>query len=155
MKKWTRVTKADKNDMFEGFDSGLTLEEVMELTGRCRSVVCRYKRKWKEERNMIAPAIVEEPEVKEEKSEEVLSDYAKAYYADDPAFVRSSFDIKRSIQIRSKKTGILYEMDDTVKDKKVLNITLADGTSFKIELGLFEKFVDEGIDVVLEIKKTA
>lgn len=148
------ITEAEKKDMFEMFDADMKIKDIIELSGRSHTTVHRFKKEWKAERNMKASTIEKkEPEVAEEKNEEVLSDYAKAYYDNNPAVVRSSFDIKRSIQIRSKKTGILYEMDD-VEDKKNLTITLDDGTMFDIELGLFEKFVDEGIDVVLEVKRS-
>lgn len=83
----------------------------------------------------------------------VSSDYAKAYLADDPAVVRSSFDIERIVRIKSRKTGILYEVDG--EDQKKLKISLPDGKTLDIEIELFDKFVDEGIDVLLELKRTA
>ena len=67
--------------------------------------------------------------------------------------VHSSFDVERIVRIRSKKTGILYEVDG--EDPKKLKINLPDGQLLKIEIGLFDKFTDEGIDVLLELKKTA
>lgn len=155
MGRYVLITEAEKKDMFEMFDAGMKIKDIIELSGRSHSTIHRFKKEWKEERNKEDSAVVQnKPDITEEKNEEVLSDYAKAYYDNNPAVVRSSFSIKRSIQIRSKKTDILYEMDD-VEDKKILTITLVDGTSFDIELGLFEKFVDEGIDVVLEVKKSA
>lgn len=157
MRNYNKMTEHDVKDMFEMFDAGLKSKEISELTGRNLSVVGRYKKRWKSEKKSVQTAEAEEvpeqeTEVVEAKKEE--SDYAKAYYADDAAHVCSAFEIQRSVKIKSKKTGFVYELDTGSKDQ-IMKITLADGSVLSIELGLFEKFVDEGIDVYLEMKRTA
>jgi len=157
MRNYKIMTERDIQDMTEMFEVGLKNKEISELTGRSLSVVNRYKKRWKSEKKSVQTAVIEdvpeqETEVVESKKEE--SDYAKAYYADDPAHVHSAFEIQRSVKIKSKKTGFVYEMDADGKDQ-IMKITLADGSVISIELWLFEKFVDEGIDVYLEMKRTA
>lgn len=156
MKKTRKMmTSQDKKDMFEMFEAGLPTKEIIELTGRCEGLIYNYKKKWKEQKALKAQPEEEQPEIKEEVPAGLdNSDYAKAYLAGDPAVIHSSFEIERTIKIRSKKTSILYEMDPSL-DRKVMKITLADGQVIELELGLFEKFVDEGIDVYLEMRRTA
>lgn len=156
MRNYKMMTEHDIKDMYEMFDSGLTSKDISELTGRNLSVVGRYKKRWKSEKKSLQTATIEEvPEQEtniESKKEE--SDYAKAYYANDAAHVCSAFEIQRSVKIKSKKTGFVYELDTDSKDQ-IMKITLGDGSTINIEIGLFEKFVDEGIDVYLEMKRTA
>lgn len=147
-------------DMFEMFDAGMRTKEIEELTGRSRSLISRYKKKWMDElktsSNKKDETIVEE-KTEDESAGLANSEYAKAYLAGDPSvlpMIRSNFEIERTVKIRSKKTSILYEMDPSL-EKKILKITLADGQQIELELGLFERFVDEGIDVYLEMKRTA
>ena len=155
MPTWKKITEEGKKDMAEMFEAGLSVKEVAELTGWARNTVYAQRKNWKKRRAKAEPEVIETVETERENSTSLAdSDYAKAYFAGDPKVVSSSFDISRNIRIRSRKTGILYEMDDG-SDEKILKITLADGKSINIELGLFEKFVDEGIDVFLELKKTA
>lgn len=157
MRDYKMMTEHDIQDMFEMFEVGLKNKEISELTGRNLSVVARYKKRWKSEKKSEHVAAIEdvheqETEVVEAKKEE--SDYAKAYYANDAAHICSAFEIQRSVKIKSKKTGFVYELDKD-SDDKIMKITLADGSIVSIELELFEKFVDEGIDVYLEMKRTA
>lgn len=155
MPTWKKITEEGKKDMAEMFEAGLSVKEVAELTGWARNTVYAQRKNWKKRRTKTEPDVTETVEPEQENTTSLAdSDYAKAYLADDPAVVHSSFDISRNIRIRSRKTGILYEMDDE-SDEKILKITLADGRTIDIELGLFEKFVDEGIDVFLELKRTA
>ena len=148
------VTEQDKLDMFELFENGMSTKDVVELTGWKQQTVYSWRKQWKKLKNKDNAPTVEQPvPVEETPAEEVLSDYAKAYLADDPARVHSSFNIERIVRIKSNRTNILYEVDGA--DQKKLKITLADGTSFDMEIELFDRFVDEGIDVLLELKKTA
>jgi len=154
MPTWKKVTEQDQVDMFELFDNGMSTKEVVELTGWKQNTVYAWRKKWKKQKDKNGVPDVEEAKAVEEKpAEEASSDYAKAYLRDDPAVVHSSFDVERIVRIRSKKTGILYEVDGA--DQKQLKISLPDGKTLEIEIGLFDKFVDEGIDVLLELRKTA
>lgn len=151
------LTKQELEDIFELFDSKISIREISELSNRSKSTIERVKNMWKQARRIESTISAIEVSVteSEEPSKLVSSDYAKAYLADDVAVVHSNFEIKRNVQIQSKKTGILYEMSCNAQEKKTLKITLNDGTTFEIELGLFEKFVDEGVDVVIELSRTA
>ena len=152
--RWN-FTKTELTDMHEMFESGMTTKEIQELTGRSRECIYKRRSRWKKEKekNETVEVLKKREEKKDEPVKLEESDYAKSYLAGDPAVIRSNFEVRRSIQIRSTKTGIVYEMEHN--DKK-LKITLADGSQIEIELGVFEKFVDEGIDVYLELtRKTA
>lgn len=154
MPNWKKVTEQDKKDMFELFDNGMSTRDVVELTGWKQQTVYEWRRKWKKQKEKCdAPTVEEAKPAEETPSEEAISDYAKAYLANDPAVVHSSFDVERIVRIRSKKTSILYEVDG--EDQKKLKISFPDGKTLEIEIGLFDKFVDEGIDVLLELRKTA
>jgi len=154
MPSWRKVTEQDKKDMFELFESGMSTKEVVELTGWKQNTVYSWRKQWKKQKNRSNAPVDEANETAEEKpAYKAISDYAKAYLADDPAVVRSSFDIERIVRIKSRKTGILYEVDG--EDQNKLKISLPDGKTLEIEIGLFDKFVDEGIDVLLELKRTA
>lgn len=156
MRNYKMMTERDIQDMNEMFEVGLKNKEISELTGRNLSVVGRYKKRWKSEKKSLQVATIEEVPEQETsiESRKDESDYAKAYYANDAAHVCSAFEIQRSVKIKSKKTGFVYELDTDSKDQ-IMKITLADGSTINIEIGLFEKFVDEGIDVYLEMKRTA
>lgn len=148
------VTEQDMKDMFELFESGMSTKEVVELTGWKQQTVYAWRKRWKKQKSKDNTPIVEETVTEQEKpAEDGLSDYAKAYLAGDPAVVHSIFDVERVVRIKSKKTSILYEVDGC--DQKLMKITLPDGQTLAIEIGLFDKFVDEGIDVLLELKRTA
>lgn len=148
------VTEQDRIDMFELFDNGMSTRDVVELTGWKQQTVYSYRKQWKKQKSKNdAPAVEETVTEQEKPAEEELSDYDRAYLAGDPAVVRSIFDVERVVRIKSRKTGILYEVDGC--DQKTLKISLPDGTTLSIEIELFDKFVDEGIDVLLELKKTA
>ena len=156
MKNFKKMTENDKNEMFAMFDAGVSNREIAKRTGRSQNTVTLWKRRWKEQKDMNEEKLeTKEAEVKA-KSDKGLgdSDHAKAYYKGDEAVIRSNLEIKRSVQIRSNKTGIQYEMDLNDADKK-MKITLTDGTEISIELATFEKFVDEGIDVYLEMQRSA
>lgn len=154
MANWNKVSEQDKKDMFEAFESGMSNKEVAELTGWKNATVYQWRKKWKKQKtNETTPAVEETVTEQDKPAEDGLSDYAKAYLADDPAVVHSIFDVERVVRIKSKKTGILYEMNGC--DQKELKITLPGGQTLEIEIGLFDKFVDEGIDVILELRKTA
>ena len=154
MPTWKKVTEQDQLDMFEMFDSGMSTKEVVELTGWKQNTVYSWRKRWKKQKTKETTPIVEETVTEQEKpAEDGLSDYAKAYLAGDPAVVHSIFDVERVVRIKSKKTGILYEVNGC--DQKELKITLPGGQTLEIEIGLFDRFVDEGIDVLLELKKTA
>lgn len=156
MPNWKKVSEEDKKDMIEMFEAGMSVKEVSELTGWAKQTVYDKRRNWKKRRSEAKPEVAEEAETEQEVQTGLEnSDYAKSYLAGDPAVVHSSFEISRNVRIRSKKTGILYEMDDGNPNEKIIKITLADGKQIDIELGLFEKFVDEGVDVFLELKRTA
>jgi len=155
MAKGVKTTEQTKKDVFEMLDAGMTVREIADLVNLSQDTVYRYRKNWKKRQSKNEPEVVEETETKTEVSTGLAdSDYAKAYLENDPAVVRSAFDISRTVRIRSKKTGIMYEMDNGL-DAKILKITLADGQTIDIELGVFEKFCDEGIDVFLELKRTA
>ena len=154
MPSWRKVSEQDKIDMFEMFESGMSTKDVVELTGWKQNTVYSYRKQWKKQKSRNITLDADKPVTAEENAvDTVISDYAKAYLADDPAVVRSAFDIERVVRIKSRKTGILYEVDGN--DQKILKISLPDGKSLEIEIGLFDKFVDEGIDVLLELKRTA
>jgi len=154
MPSWRKVSEQDKIDMFEMFESGMSTKDVVELTGWKQNTVYSYRKQWKKQKSRNSTLDADKPVTTEENTaDKVSSDYAKAYLADDPAVVRSAFDIERVVRIKSRKTGILYEVDGN--DQKILKISLPDGKSLEIEIGLFDKFVDEGIDVILELKRTA
>lgn len=155
MAKGVATTGEQMKDIFEMLDAGMTAREIADLVNLKQDTIYKYRRRWKKQRAKNEPEVAEEAETKTEVSTGLAdSDYAKAYLANDPAAVRSSFDISRNVRIRSRKTGILYEMDDS-SDEKILKITLGDGQTIDIEIGMFEKLCDEGIDVFLELKRTA
>ena len=154
MPNWKKVSEQDMKDMFEMFESGMSNGEVAELTGWKNATVYVWRKKWKKQKIKETTPAVEETVTEQEKpAEDELSDYAKAYLADDPAVVHSIFDIERVVRIKSKKTSSLYEVDGC--DQKMLKISFPDGKTLEIEIELFDMFVDEGIDVLLELKKTA
>ena len=154
MPNWKKVTEQDQLDMFGMFENGMSTKEIMELTGWKQQTVYSWRKRWKKQKNKGETPSVEETVTEQEKpAEDGLSDYAKAYLADDPAVVHSSFDVERIVRIKSKKTDILYEVDGC--DQKTMKISFPDGRTLDIEIELFDKFVDEGIDVLLELRKTA
>ena len=154
MPTWKKVTEQDQIDMFELFDNGMSTKEVVELTGWKQNTVYAWRKKWKKQRAKNETPTVEDAVIEQEKpAEEVLSEYAKAYLADNPAVIHSSFEVERVVRIKSKKTNILYEVDGV--DQKMMKITFPNGQTLEIEIQLFDHFTDEGIDVLLELKKTA
>lgn len=156
MNKKIKMTEDKKRDMFQMFEEKFKGREIAELIGCNESTVYAYKKEWRRLKALgEVPEVSKETETKQEVPEGLEhSDYAKAYLKNDPAVVHSSFEIQRNVRIRSNKTGILYEMDVTAGDQKMA-ITLADGQKLEIELGVFERFVDEGVDVFLEMKRGA
>ena len=155
MAKWNALSEESKKDIYEMMDAGMTSREIADLIGVKQGTIYNYRKAWKKARVKNEHETTKDVEPKEESSTRLEdSDYAKAYLADDPAVVRSSFDISRNVRIRSRKSGILYEMDEC-SDTKILKITLDDGQIIAIELTKFEHLCDEGIDVFLELKKTA
>ena len=156
MKQKIRMTEDKKRDMFQMFEEKFKNREVAELIGCSEATVYDYKKEWRRLKALgEVPEVSKETETEQEVPEGLEhSDYAKAYLKNDPAVVHSSFEIQRNVRIRSNKTGILYEMDVSSGDRKMA-ITLADGQKLEIELGMFERFVDEGVDVYLEMKRGA
>lgn len=154
MPSWRKVTEQDKKDMFDLFESGMSTKEVVELTGWKQNTVYSWRKRWKKQKSKSTVPVEEVVETAEEKpAEEDISDYAKAYMADHPAGDHGIFDVERIVRIKSRRTGILYEVDR--EDHKKLKISLPDGKTLDIEIELFDMFVDEGIDVLLELKRTA
>lgn len=147
------VTTMEVKDMYEMFDNDFQPKEIMEMTGRSKSVIAFYKRKWKAERSIEkdeSKSKDEEPATENTTNDILNSDYAEKYRAGDPAVVSSLFTISRKIEIASSKTGIRYESEG---DYRTIRVTLTDGTSFEMPIELFSKFVDEGLDVVIELDK--
>ena len=154
MPSWRKVTEQDKKDMFELFESGMSTKEVVELTGWKQNTVYSWRKQWKKQKSKNTAPVEEAVETAEEKpAEEDISDYAKSYLAEHPAGDHGVFDVERIVRIKSRRTGILYEVDG--EDQKKLKISLPDGKTLNIEIELFDKFVDEGIDVLLELKRIA
>lgn len=157
MPSWRKVTESDKADLFEMFEQGLSTKDIVELTGWKQNTVYTYRKRWKKQKkNEGSAEKIATVTEQEEPAKEEISDYAKAYLNNDPAvihMVHSSFDIERVVRIKSRKSDILYEVDGC--DQKTLKISFPDGQSLNIEIGLFDRFVDEGIDVLLELKRTA
>lgn len=156
MAKWNALTEENKKDIYEMLDNGMTSREIADLVGVKQNTIYSYRKAWKKLRAKDKPEVVEEPETKTEEVSTSLadSDYAKAYMANDSRWANGNLDISRTVQIHSRKTGFLYEMDDA-SDEKIVKITLKDGQEIRIELSMFEKFCDEGIDVFLELRRTA
>ncbi len=156
MARWNALTEENKKDIFEMIDSGMTSREIADLIGVKQGTIYKYRKAWKKQRAKTNPEVIEEPETKKEEVSTSLadSDYAKAYLANDSRWANGSLDISRTVKIRSRKTEILYEMDGS-DDEKIVKITLNDGQEIRIELKMFEKFIDEGVDVFLEFKRTA
>lgn len=145
------MSNQDKLDMFSMFEEGMKVKDIMELTGRAEGTVYAYKKIWRAQKDAEAAA-QKTQQIPEAQTGLNNSDYAKSYLSGNPDHVMSSFEIKRTVSIRSKKTGILYEMDPS-DDKKVVHVAIATDVTFDIELSKFEKFVDEGIDVFLELTR--
>ncbi len=156
MARWNALTEENKKDIFEMMDSGMTSREIADLIGVKQGTIYNYRKAWKKQRAKTKPEVIEEPETKKEEVSTGLadSDYAKAYLANDSRWANGSLDISRTVKIRSRKTEILYEMDGS-DDEKIVKITLNDGQEIRINLKMFEKFIDEGVDVFLEFKRTA
>lgn len=158
MANWNKLTPEDEANMNKMFEAGLTLKEISNRTGRAMTTVVRFKRKWRETKSMKeAPVIDHEESVVEPKTEEIQvglnqSDYAKSYLADDPVRKTATLDVKRTIQVTSRKTGILYETDIT-DPEKMMQITFPSGEMIHLNIKQFEKFVDEGIDVFIEVTR--
>lgn len=139
----------DEKEMIrECFESGMTIRETAELTGRSTAAIKMYRKTLKNqscatEKLDVSRAPIEETVKKE--PEKYIQDLA-----DDPRWKPGcNIEVSRIVKITGKKTGFRYVFDES-DDHIVIRNDL--GQEFQIDKRGFTGFIDELSDIEAEIK---
>lgn len=144
------ITIEEKETIRSYIRGGKSVKEIMQLTGRSHQPIYNI-------RNSMTEEIEEIPEVKAETPVEVVSTEKPepvqkmvSDCRDDPRW-QLNIDIRRIIKIEGKKTGYRYSVSDGPdKDLHIINDL---GQEFTMEMRTIEKFIDELIDISIEVNK--
>ena len=144
MGTWNKVNEEERETIENYLKDGISASKISELTGRGLSTVVRIKNAMNDEKETIEN-VVELPTKEVEKTpepEDTVRDHR-----DDPRFA-SNISIQMVAKIVGNKTGYGYRADFA---KKLMTITNAEGIQFELEFNMVEKFLDEMIDVSVEV----
>lgn len=144
-KNYTKVTSEEEQTIRNYLKSGMSFNKIRELTGRTNPTIRRIKKTMLNENESTADNVVELPTVEVDEAPEPTDTVRD--HRDDPRFA-SNVSIQVVARIVGNKTGYSYRADF---DKRVLEINNNEGIRFSIEFGMIEKFIDEMIDVGVEV----
>lgn len=140
-----RISELERNTIENYIKSGMSRVEISKITGRSIAAIRNikydmYGKKGAKKVEVPAPQI-EEVVTTSEPEDTVRN------HRDDPRFA-SNISIEMVAKIAGQKTGYSYRADF---GKKVLTITTATGKQLELEFEVVEKFLDEMIDVSVEV----
>ena len=144
MGNWNKVNEEERKTIENYLKDGISASKISELTGRGLSTVARIKMAMNDEKETIEN-VVELPTKEVEKTPEPKDTVRD--HRDDPRFA-SNISIQMVAKIVGNKTGYGYRADF---GKKLLTITSAEGVQFTLEFDVVEKFLDEMIDISVEV----
>lgn len=142
-----RLTVEKRNAIKNDIRAGFKIYEIVERNGVGHATISRIKNEMKLEKAVIEPMknddFQEELPVKKE-PEKMISDCR------DDVRWKLNIGIEKVIKIEGHKTGYTYmaksgDPDLVVHDNR--------GNEFKLEWSMLEKFIDEVIDISVEVPK--
>ena len=145
MPLWNKVSNEERKTIEDHLRSGLSIKETAELTGRGKATVERIRYAMTDKKETVEDAVVEQQTEEVEKTSEPKDTVRD--HRDDPRFV-SNISIQMVARIVGNKTGYSYVADFA---RKILRITNAEGVHFDLDFNMVEKFLDEMIDVSVEV----
>lgn len=142
------LTIEEKEMIRECFESGMTIRETAELTGRSTATIKTYRKILKDQ-----SCATEKPDVPKAPIEEAVKKEPEKYIqdlADDPRWKPGcNIEVFRIVKISGKNTGFRYVFDES-EDHIVIRNDL--GQEFQIDKCGFTGFIDELSDIEAEIK---
>ena len=144
MPNWNKISEEELTTIKDYLRNGTSLGEIAELTGRSKVTIGRIKR-YMVDKLQATDNVVELPTKEVEKTPEPMDTVRD--HRDDPRWA-SNISIEMVAKIVGNKTGYGYRADF---GKKLLTITSAEGVQFTLEFEVVEKFLDEMIDVSVEV----
>lgn len=145
VKGYTKVKAEEEMVIRNYLKSGMRFSEIEKLTGRSRTAIGRIRNKMLSEEGIASNNVVELPTKEVEKTPEPMDTVRD--HRDDPRWA-SNISIRMVAKIVGNKTGYEYRADF---DKKLLTITTTEGIQLALEFDVIEKFLDEMIDVSVEV----
>lgn len=149
-KRGTRkpMTKEEVSLVEKYFEEGRSVTEICNLTGYSDAAIVTRRKAWRLAHEAKTNIEHNESETKKEEDTSILnSDYAKKYLDEDWRWGRSNtMKIRKTIEIRSEKTGTLYEYEC---GSDVIRITIND-SSIEVPKKIFDAVIDEMTDVFIE-----
>ena len=146
VKGYTKVNAEEELTIRNYLKSGMRFSEIEKLTERKYPTIRRIRDKMLNEESTINDNVVELPTEEVKKTPEPMDTVRD--HRDDPRFALH-IDIQMVAHIVGHKTGWTYRADF---DKKLLTITTTEGIQFALEFCMIEKFLDEMIDVSVEVE---
>lgn len=144
VKGYKRVTKEEARTIENYLRSGMSVNEIAKLTGRDWTSINRVKGRMTDDHETIDNA-VELPTEEVAKTPEPVDTVRN--HRDDPRFA-SNISIEMVAKIVGHKTGYDYRADF---GKKQLTISTAEGVQLTLEFDVVERFLDEMIDISVEV----
>lgn len=145
VKGYTKVKTEEEMVIRNYLKSGMHFSEIEKLTGRKYPAIRRIRDKMLNEEDTSNDNVVELPTKEVEKTPEPMDTVRE--HRDDPRFALH-ISIQMVADIVGHKTGWTYRADF---DKKLLTVTTTEGAQFALEFSAIEKFLDEMIDVSVEV----
>lgn len=145
VKGYTKVKTEEEMVIRNYLKSGMRFSEIEKLTGRKYSAIRRIRDKMLNEEGTTNDNVVELPTKEVEKTPEPMDTVRE--HRDDPRWA-SNISIQMVAKIVGNKTGYEYRADF---DKKLLTITTTEGVRLALEFRVIENFLDEMIDVSVEV----
>lgn len=145
IKGYTKVTSEEEQTIRNYLKSGMSFSKIRELTGRTNPTIRRIKKSMLNENESTTDNVVELPTVEVDEAPEPTDTVRD--HRDDPRFA-SHVSVQVVARIVGNNTGYSYRADF---DKRVLEIINNEGVRFSIEFKMIGKFVNEIIDVELEV----
>ena len=135
------MSEQEKKTIEDYIKSGMGRNQISRITGRSTAAISRIMHEVKGTNENV----VELPTKEVEKTAE-LKDTVRDH-RDDPRFA-SNITIEMVAKIVGNKTGYGYRADF---GKKILTITTDTGNQLDLEFCVVEKFLDEMIDISVEV----
>ena len=144
MPNWNKISEEELTTIKNYLRGGLGVREIAEITGRSKVTIGKIKRYMIDE-IQATNNVVEIPAEEVEKTQEPMDTVRD--HRDDPRW-GTNISIEMVAKIVGNKTGYGYRADF---GKKLLTITSDEGVQFTLEFDVVEKFLDEMIDVSVEV----
>ena len=144
MGNWNKIDEEELAIIKNYLKDGTSVKKIAELTGRSRVTIGNIKRSMASEEE-ATDNVVELPTKEVEKTPEPVDTVRD--HRDDPRWVKN-ISIEMVAKIVGNKTGYGYRADF---GKKLLTITSAEGVQLNLEFDVVEAFLDEMIDVSVEV----